>query len=156
MPVEIVHEIGERDRHAVAAERGGELRVERARRHPIEAVREDLEIALQSVTDDRLARERGREAVEMFDAQRVDDRDLVADDELHDHQSRRIRSLVVEFRIERDAIDRADALAEGGEGFLIFDDGDVHECSGPGAWRWWKKSLKRSGTRTCMWIRCAS
>ncbi len=123
-------EIGQRDRHAVAAERRGELRVERRRRQAIEAIGEDLQVALQRVPDDGLRSERRGERLELPDAERVDDRDLVADDELHDHQARRVRLLVVELGVERDAFDRADAVAEGGQGRGFLDEDDVHGFSG--------------------------
>jgi hypothetical protein len=51
---QVVHEVGKRDRHAVATKRRGELRIERTRRHAVEAIREDLQVALKRVPDDRL------------------------------------------------------------------------------------------------------
>ncbi len=127
---DVLHEIRKRDRHPVSAERRSELRIERARGQAIEAIGEDLEIALQRMPDDRPARQGVGERLQRRKPQRIDQRHFVVEGELHDHQARRVRALVVKFRIERDALRACDPFAQLCEGFFFIDQLDVHGPTG--------------------------
>ena len=94
------HQIGQRHLHSVAEKRGGDLRVEDARRHEVEAIGEDLQVGRERVTDDGRVRERERERAQLGQRERIDDRGAVVERELHDHQPRRVRALGVELGVE--------------------------------------------------------
>ena len=128
-------EIGERDRKPVAAERCCELRIERRGRQHAETVGENLEIALQRVTDDGSLRQRRRERLQVADAQWIDDGDLVADDQLHDHQARSVGFFVVKLGVERNPLRTFDALAECGKRGRVLDQHGRHGVGlGFGLW----------------------
>ena len=57
------------------------------------------------MADDGSSGECGRERLEIAHAQRIDDRDLIARDELNGHQARGVGLFVMELRIESDALD---------------------------------------------------
>ena len=120
---------------------------------------------------------RGRERVDQRpqrprQRERIDERDAVVEQQLHDHQVRRVRFLGMELGVQTDARRRDDALAQPRQALRRVDDGyrlarvrgDAHVCTGAGTTMrsgvactcgrlrgkrmWWRSANARVGAST--------
>ncbi len=127
---QVAHEVEQRDRQAVADERGGDLRVEHLARQRLERVGEDAQIGRERVADDARLRQRVDERAQVAQRERVDERDAVVEQQLHDHEVRRVRLLGVELGVERDARRAQDTLAQRAERLGRVDERDGPDRAG--------------------------
>ncbi len=100
------------------------MRVVHLAREGLERVGEDAQVRRQRMPHDARIGQRVDERAEIAQRERVDQRDAVVEQELHDHEVRRIRLLGVELGVERDARRLRDALARLRERFGRVDERD--------------------------------